>query len=200
MQFFDNNKNIKENDKDYKTAISILDFLEKCFPLKDYKFLSKHAWVFSVYTMVRELSIGYALAGKENLFSKFIEEFHGKVYHEDFRQSNQNYQRFYDNVRGGWSEKIIKLRRTILIEEFLKKYNIEEKDEKRQISEEDKIACYTIHPNCQICGKEFKDYKEPEYHHKMLHSLGGKSSIENIMVLCSKCHDEMHGKDKKSFD
>ena len=30
----------------------------------------------------------------------------------------------------------------------------------------------------------------------MMHSMGGKSDIDNIMVLCSKCHDELHGKDK----
>lgn len=140
--------------------------------------------------------IGYSLKGKEELLKNFIIDFHGKVYSEDFRKSSYNYQKFYDNVRGGWSEKIIALRKKILIEEFLKKNKIGEKDEKRQISEEDKIACFTKNSICEMCGKKFKDYKEPEYHHKLMHSEGGKSEIENIMVLCGDCHDKIHGKEE----
>lgn len=196
VSFFEENQNLSIDGKEYKNALMVLNFLKRCFPEEDYQFLSKHTWVFSVYIMIRELSIGYVLKDKENLIRNFIEDFHNKVYSEDFRRSNQNYQRFYDNVRGGWSEKLIVLRRNILIQEFLKKYKIEEKDEKRQITEEKKISCFAKHPNCEMCGISFKDYKEPEYHHKTLHVQGGKSEIENIMVLCSKCHDKIHGSEK----
>jgi 5-methylcytosine-specific restriction endonuclease McrA len=197
ISFFEENQNLSAESKEYKNALSVLNFLKKCFPEENYQFLSKHTWVFSVYTMIRELSVGYALKDKEELVKKFVEDFHNKVYlSEDFRRSNPNYQRFYDNVRGGWSEKLIALRRNILIKEFLKKYKIEEKDEKRQITEEEKISCFAKHPNCEMCGIGFKDYKEPEYHHKMLHVQGGKSEIENIMVLCNKCHDKIHGSEK----
>jgi len=198
MAFFENNKKMDKSGKDYKNIIMVLDFLEKCFPANpgDYHFLSRHAWVLSVYTMIRELINGYVLKGKEDVIKSFIEDFHNKVYSEDFRASNSNYQRFYDNVRGGWSEKIIRLRRNILINEFLKKNDIAEKDEKRQISEEEKIACFARYPKCQMCGKSFKDYKSAEYHHRIMHSEGGKSSIENIMVLCSDCHKKIHGNEK----
>src|SRR3989339_808666 len=107
-------KNMAFEDKEYKNALSVLNFLRKCFPEENYQFLSKHAWVFSVYTMIRDLNMGYALKGKEELIREFIKDFHSKVYSEDFRRSNQNYSRFYDNVRGGWSEKLIVLRRDIL--------------------------------------------------------------------------------------
>ncbi|HLD55942.1 MAG TPA: DUF262 domain-containing protein [Candidatus Nanoarchaeia archaeon] len=196
ISFFDENQNMSFEDKEYKNALSVLNFLRKCFPEENYQFLSKHAWVFSVYTMIRDLNMGYALKGKEELIREFIKDFHSKVYSEDFRRSNQNYSRFYDNVRGGWSEKLIVLRRDILKQEFLKKYSIEEKDEKRQISEEEKISCFAKHPNCEVCGMNFKDYKEPEYHHRKLHVDGGKSEIDNIMVLCNKCHDDIHSSDK----
>jgi hypothetical protein len=198
VTFFEENQNISQDSKEYKNANAILNFLAKCFPPNpgSYQYLKKHAWVFGVYTMLRELSIGYALKDKEALIREFISGFHNKVYNEDFRQSNQNYQRFYDNVRGGWSEKIIALRRNILISEFLKEHEIDEKDEKRQITDEEKIASFSKHPQCQMCKVKFKDYREPEYHHKKMHALGGKSKLDNIMVLCGKCHDKIHGSEK----
>lgn len=196
ISFFEENPNISIESKEYKDAIYILNFLRKCFPEDNNAFLSKHAWVFSVYTMVKELMLGYSLKDKEELIKKFIVDFHGKVYSEDFRKSNYSYQKFYDNVRGGWSEKLIALRTKILIEEFLKKNKIDEIDEKRQISEEEKIECFYKNPNCERCGKKFKDYKEPEYHHKLMYISGGKSEIPNIVVLCKECHDKIHGKEK----
>jgi len=196
ISFFEENQNMSADSKEYKNALMVLNFLKRCFPEENYQFLSKHTWVFSVYIMIRELSIGYVLKDKENLIRNFVEDFHNKVYSEDFRRSNQNYQRFYDNVRGGWSEKLIVLRRKILIGEFSKKYNLEEKDEKRQITEEEKISCFAKHSTCEMCGRKFKDYKEPEYHHKIMHVEGGKSNEKNIIVLCSKCHDKIHGSEK----
>lgn len=79
---------------------------------------------------------------------------------------------------------------------ILKKNKIEEIDEKRQISEEGKISCFAKNPNCERCGKSFKDYKEPEYHHRLMHISGGKSKEGNIIVLCRECHDKMHGKEE----
>jgi len=196
--FFDNAKEMDKNNRDYKRALSIMNFLSKCFPPEpgEYHYLEKHAWVLAVYTMVRDLKIAYSLIGKEEIIRKFIQDFHSKVYTEDFRNSNVNYQRFYENVRGGWSEKIITLRRNILIQEFLKKYDLQELDEKRQISDEDKIAAFGKKPVCEICKKDFKDYREAEYHHKIRHADGGKTELGNISVLCEKCHDRVHGKER----
>ncbi len=196
IAFFDENQNLSRDSKEYRNAFRTLNFLRQCFSGEKYNFLSKHAWVFSVYTMIRELSISYSLTGKEDTIRNFIENFHNKVYSEDRRRSNPAYQRFYDNVRGGWSERIIALRRHLLIREFLDKHNLEEVDEKRQISDEDKIAVFeSVGKKCELCSKVFKDYKEPEYHHKVRHVDGGKSTKENIMVMCKECHVRAHGKE-----
>ena len=120
------------------------------------------------------------------------------MYDESFRTSKANYQRFYDNVRGGWSEKILTIRKRILIDEFLSKHDLSELDDRRQINDEEKITALgkangrCEYPNCEI---EFKDYKEAEYHHKEMYAKGGKSELENIMVLCTNCHDKIHGKE-----
>ncbi len=193
--FFDDFRDLDIKSREYKNAVNVLNFLEKCFPPEpgNYKYLEKHAWVFAVYTMTRDLKLSYSLIGKEKTIRDFIIDFHGKVYSEDFRKSKVNYQRFYDNVRGGWSEKIIMLRRDILIKEFLKKHPLDELDDRRQISDEEKISIYAENPQCELCNKSFKDYKEAEYHHKKRYADGGKTITDNIMILCNTCHDEIHG-------
>ena len=196
-KFFDDFENLDVDDRDFKNAISTLNYLVKCFPPDDgpYNYLEKHAWVLAVYTMVRELKIAYSLQGKEDDIRKFVTDFHNKVYNEDFRNSKINYQRFYDNVRGGWSEKIISLRRNILIQEFLEKFELDELDDRRQISDEEKISVFANNPFCEMCGEEFKDYKYPEYHHKKRYIDGGETQLDNIMVLCTECHKRVHGND-----
>ncbi len=194
--FFDDYKDLDKKCKEYKNAISILNFLEKCFPPNpgNYQYLEKHAWVLAVYTMIRDLKLSYSLIDKEQIIQNFIIDFHSKVYSEDFRKSKVNYQRFYDNVRGGWSEKIVALRRDILIKEFLSKNNLAELDDKRQISDEEKISIFATTKNCELCNIGFKDYKDAEYHHIERYADGGKTTTDNIMILCSKCHDTIHGK------
>lgn len=196
--FFDENKNLDQNSSEYKKALSILNYLDKCFPVKNgpHYYFEKHAWVLAIYMMIRELGLGFSLAGQEEHIHAFVKDFHEKVYDEDFRRSKPTYQRFYENVRGGWSEKIIALRRDTLIKEFLSKHNIPELDDKRQISDKDKISLFSIHPSCEMCDCKFKNYKNAEYHHKDLYSKGGKTKKENIMLLCRKCHDLIHGRGK----
>lgn len=199
--FFEDYKNLDKSSKEYKVALKTLNFLEKVFPSNpgNYAFLEKHAWVIAVYTMVRDLKLTYSLTGKEGLIRDFIKSFHSKVYSEDFRKSNVNYQRFYDNVRGGWSEKIITLRRKILIQEFISKHSLSELDDRRQISSEEKIAVFAKNNSCELCKKEFKDYRDAEYHHKDRYTDGGKTEIKNIMILCISCHDEIHGRSQISI-
>lgn len=196
LAFFENDKDLARSSSEYKMVISVLNYLEKSFPATNgpYHYFEKHAWVLAIYTMIRELRVGYSLVGHENNIHDFIKGFHAKVYDEDFRRSNTYYQRFYDNIRGGWSEKIVALRRDILIREFLKKYEVLEKDDKRQISDEEKISLFVDHPLCESCGCELGNYKKAEYHHEILYSAGGKTKKENIMVLCKKCHDRIHGR------
>jgi len=196
-RFFDEYENLSKTSKQYKRAISVVNFLEDCFPPDpgDYKYLEKHSWVVGVYTMISELSKLYVLKGHETNIQKFINSFHSKVYNETFRKSNTNYQKFYDNVRGGWSEKLMMLRRDILIKEFLAKNELKEYDHKRQISDEEKIAKFSETQECEYCHQvKFKDYKQGEYHHIEQWHLGGASEKPNIMLLCKDCHKLVHGK------
>lgn len=183
------------DSKIYKKVQNVLNYLLKCFPSEpgNYQFLSKHTWVVTVYSVVSDLRDTYALNGRESDISQFIEKFHSKVYSEDWRTSDINLQRFYDNVRGGWSERLNENRKNTMKEYMISELQLKELDENRQISEEYKITAYgNVNGCCEKCGKKFKDYKEAEYHHIELYSNGGPTLIDNIMVLCDKCHDDIH--------
>ena len=200
FSFFDKYSNLDLNDSDYKKCLRLLKFLAKCFPPNpgNYQYLNRHAWVNAVYAMISELSKNYSLNGQINNVPEFIENFHGKVYNKRWRQNNYVYQEFFDNVRGGFSEKNIKTRRDILIKRFIVKYNPPKLDEQRQISDEEKLFSYhRTDKKCEMCLIGFKDFKEPEYHHKKPYIDGGKTDPENIEVLCVKCHAIKH-KPKKN--
>ena len=196
INFFEEKKDFNKDGVEFKNIIKTLNFLAKCFPPESgpYRYLSKHVWVSTSYIMIRELMKGYVLIGSEDQIRDFVVKFHNKIYSEDHRNSNPSYQKFYDNARGGWGERLIDLRRSIIIKEFLNKHEIQERDEARQINEEDKISVFAKYDGqCQGCDKKFKDYGEPDYHHKELYSQGGKTSIENITILCKDCHHKIHG-------
>ena len=101
FNFFDENRDLHQSSSEYKSATNVLNYLEKCFPAKDgpHHCFEKHAWVLAVYSMVRELKVGYSLVGHEERISGFIREFHGKVYNEDFRRSKPPW--FHPYPRGG---------------------------------------------------------------------------------------------------
>lgn len=199
INFFEEQKNLDQNSLVYKNVIKVLNFLEKCFPANNgpYKYLSKHVWVLTVFSMARELLKGYVLTGHEDEVRNFISKFHNKIYTEDHRNSKADYQKFYDNARGGWAERLIELRRTIIMKEILEKLDVKDKDENRQINEEEKISVFDKQGGeCQECHKKFKDYGEPDYHHKEMYSLGGRTNIDNIIILCKDCHHKIHGSEK----
>lgn len=195
-EFFDIYKDsITLDSKLYKKIKNVLNYLLKCFPATpgNYQFLSKHAWVLTVYSVISDLRDTYALNGKENDIAKFIESFHTRVYSEDWRTSDIKLQRFYDNARGGWAQRLIENRKNTMKEYMIEELKLIELDENRQISDEEKIEAYgRANKCCEKCGCVFKDYKEAEYHHVYLYSEGGQSSLDNIQVLCTKCHDDVH--------
>jgi 5-methylcytosine-specific restriction endonuclease McrA len=192
--FFEKNSDLSHETDEFKSIIATLNFLEQCFPAEpgNYRHLEKHTWVLTVFTMVYELRKSYSLLGKHSAIGAFIKGFHSKVYNEDFRKSKINYQRFYDRVRGGWSEKLIAARRDILIEEFLMKFPLPVLDDSRILSNENKIALFSLHPTCERCGVSFKDYGDAEYQITVHYIDGGKTAIENTMVLCKDCHSAYH--------
>ena len=193
-KFFEDYKSTNTNSKLAKIVKDNLTYLKRCFPTGKYPFLSKHSWIVAIYSMISDLRKFYSMTNQEENVRKFIVTFANNVYDEDMRRSNIMYNRFYDNVRGGWSEKNQLLRKQYLIKEFIDRYDIVELDEKRQITDEEKARLFEKHPYCERCNKKFDFYNEPEYHHIVRYIDGGASEESNIKILCKECHDIVHGK------
>ena len=200
INFMEEQKDLSFEDEHVKRLQSNLDFLRKCFPENHYAFLEKHAWVLTVYSLISSLKNTHVIKGKEIDFRNFIEQFHWHCYNQDYRRSNTDYQTFYDNIRGGWSENIISTRLDIIQKYAIQDLNLVEKDSRRQITNEEKLLAYSKHPKCERCNYKFKDYKEPHYHHRHLYSLGGKTDISNIEVLCKICHEKIHSTQSEDFE
>lgn len=194
-KYFDDYKDESFNGKVYSSVMANLNYLARCFPAGGRYFcLEKDARILSIYTMVSFLRKYYAINNREEDVKNFIINFFNRVYDEDFRHSNVTYNKFYDISRGGWGESLITLRQKILVDEFLKKYtDINDLDDKRQISDAEKSILFEEHPYCERCKKNFAFYNEPEYHHVVRYADGGKRD-DNIIILCKKCHDIVHGK------
>jgi len=195
-EMFDKFKNdIYIDSKIHKKVLSVLNYLLKCFPIEpgNYQYLSKHAWIQTVYSVISDLRDTHAINGREAEIRNFVEMYHSRVYDEDWRTSDIKIQRFYDNARGGWAERLNENRKNTLKEFLILELKIKELDYSRQISEEEKITLYNrANGRCEKCSFKFKDYKEPEYHHVELYSNGGQSTLNNLLVLCTACHDDIH--------
>lgn len=50
------------------------------------------------------------------------------------------------------------------------------------------LAKITQGYTCEICESELNI----QGHHILDYSLGGKATVENILVVCKKCHDDVH--------
>ena len=198
-ELFDKFKDdIDTNSKLFKKVQSVFNYLLKCFPAEpgNYQYLSKHAWVFTVYSVISDLKDTYVLKEREDDIRRFVENFHNRIYSEDWRVSDIKLQRFYDNSRGGWAERLNTNRKNTMKEYMIQELNLIELDDSRQISDEEKIQSYArVNKKCERCGKSFKDYKEAEYHHIDYYCYGGPSEVDNIMVLCQQCHDDIHKTD-----
>ena len=84
-----------------------------------------------------------------------------------------------------------------MVKGFLNRHKVAPFDDKRQISDEDKIALFSaVSRKCERCGLDLKNYRKAQYHHKQLYSAGGKTKKDNIMVLCRDCHELIHGRRK----
>lgn len=68
----------------------------------------------------------------------------------------------------------------------------------RHIPESEQRKVYARDGNaCRICGWRIEQWREEdprvlELHHLTPHARGGENAAKNLVVLCSRCHDEVH--------
>jgi hypothetical protein len=63
------------------------------------------------------------------------------------------------------------------------------------------VIARNSHYRCQICDVEFRDSNGcpnlhlPEIHHAKPKVEGGSDHIDNLLALCTVCHDKLHGRE-----
>jgi len=69
--------------------------------------------------------------------------------------------------------------------------------EKQQLPSRAKIAAHWageesedyLISHCWVCGKRVRSVEQLERHHVTPESLGGTADLDNLFLLCKKCHD-----------
>ena len=56
------------------------------------------------------------------------------------------------------------------------------------------VICSVFDFTCVMCKKWLRR-RERRLHHKIPMILGGKNTIDNIVLLCKDCHKKVHSKD-----
>ena len=82
------------------------------------------------------------------------------------------------------------------------KDRIAEPHDRRITFEVEKTVYERDNNTCRLCGWQREKWtrKDPrilELHHIKEHVKGGANVAQNLVVLCSKCHDEIHAGRKK---
>jgi len=194
--FFNKNRNLSKSSQDYKKVKETLNYLRKTFPSSTGE-LRTQAWVVSTYLLVSRLLKDYAIRDLHEDVKDFIIEFYLMV---DEAKAGQDIELldFREVVtKGTNNEKSISLRHKIMLQRFLEKNNPPRLDENRLFSHEQRLKIYNRdNGHCQICGEQldFGD-ENTHYHHKILHSVGGSTTIENGLLACMNCHyNKLHGR------
>ena len=155
-----------------------------------------------MYLFASHLRNKYGLLGKcsyRDIFD-YLESFYTIVYDEEKRKGD--YKNFYDAIHAATNTKtnIIK-RNEILLNYFLKGFDLHLKDERRLFNsvKDRKIVHTRANRKCQYknCDKNYdsriiKFNDKFDIHHKKLHAAGGKKDYKNALLVHPECHRAIH--------
>jgi hypothetical protein len=120
--------------------------------------------------------------------------------------------RFFISFTGSYSSPKIMEQRIIMLKENLKALYEEQKVIQRQLKrvydfllyyppdwDERRALVRERDHCCKKCGKCSFMLDQFHVHHKIPLSQGGSNKIENLILLCDKCHKRIHGVDSFSY-
>jgi len=193
--FFERYKDLDESSKEYKNALQVLNFLERSLD-KNMAELRNQAWVNTLYLFISYL-IDKKYSLDKTIIRKFLIDFYNQVQKAEQEIDRELIKFDIESSRGTTSKKSLQIRHDIILDRFFSRYEITAKDDNRFFNDEQKIEIYRKYDGkCQICSKSltFKNF-DTHYHHKKAWSKGGKSSIENGLLVCKNCHlKKIHSK------
>ena len=181
-------KDFDSESEKAKWIKKVLNFLAKTFDTKTPE-LHARATVVSLYLLTSEIMKEYSLKDKEDVIRNFIIDFEGKLNKAEEKEDIELTTFLNAVSHSSDGARSIEKRHNIIRNNFLLfAKDIELLDSNRGFTEAQRIAIYRKDKEiCKSCNKkiEFKDYHAD---HIIPHSRGGKTTVENGQVLCSKCN------------
>lgn len=192
-KFFDDEKDLDENSATCKKIIKTLNYLTRAFDTLTME-LRKPSWIITTYLLTSHLLDGYVMDGKENKLKNFVIDFYRRVANSSKTGDEELIEFNLAISRGTTSEKNIRYRHKVIFRHFLLYApDLIPRDPKRDFTEEERIVVFRrAGGRCQKCGKKL-DMKNFHVHHKIPHSKGGKTVLNNAILLCESCHKKLHG-------
>ena len=187
-EFFEKNKNLGIDSGIIKTVKHVLNYVNKSFLTKTPEI--KGAWIISLYLLTSYLLKNYSMNDQGDNIRKFIINFYKEISNAQL-SGDKELTDFRDAISKATTDmKTIQLRQNILLNRFVRTYDPPRLDKFRNFTEEQKIAIFrNDEGKCQSCDSvlSFGD-SHTHYHHEKMHSKGGKTKIDNGLLLCQKCH------------
>jgi len=183
------NKDLDINDKAPTQVKKVINFLSRAFESKTPE-LHTRAGIVSLYLLISTIIKEYSLKDKEEQIKKFVIYFQDKLREAEEKENNPELLKFLNSIsHSSDGASSIRIRHDILMNYFLLFIkDLEPLDTNRDFVEIERIAIYRKNEGtCQKC-KQKVEYGDFHADHIKPHSRGGKTTIENGQVLCSKCN------------
>lgn len=194
-EFFEKNNSLTINSKVYSRVNKVLNYLNDVFRSRTPE-LRKPGWIITLYLLVGHLLENYSMDNRKTNLKNFFTDFYQAVVNSSSSGDKELINFNLAISKGTTSQANIKLRYDTILRKFLNKYNPMRLDENRFFSDDQKTALFRRDKEkCQVCGSKliFGD-PDTHFHHKDRFIEGGKTEIENGLLVCKDCHlDKIHG-------
>lgn len=192
FSFFERNKNLDTNSQAYKNVVKVLNYLKRSLNEK-MRELKKPSWIITLYLLTSHLLRNYVMKGREEVLKSFFIDFFQEVSRSMESGDRELIEFKLHMSHGTTSKESISFRHRVILTRFLTyAKNLVPLDPRRDYTEEEKIAIFRMYNGkCQRCGKKL-EMDNYHVHHKIPWSEGGRTTLENALLLCERCHRDLH--------
>lgn len=188
---YNKNKKFDKESTPAKRIKKVFNFLAKAFSDKTPE-LHTRAGIISLYLLVSEIMKNYAIKEQHTLINKFVIDFESKLNIAEEKENDIELTKYINCIsHSSDGAQSIKERHNIIMSYFLAFANqLEPLDDKRGFTEAQRIAIFRKDKGiCQNekCGKKV-NYNDFHADHIKPHVKGGKTTVKNGQLLCSKCN------------